>query len=283
MEEKKVKKISLTTYCLFLAILAIGIMGYFLYKLNSDKENTNTKVAELNGQIEELKNTIKDMNSKTQNTTSSEINTTNNVEQSSTNTSKAGETTTNVNSNEIGKDIKEKIADSKGNEIYKKAIFSKTFLALLIENRNIGDNQFSDEQILKLLVEIDKEKEKSNTFTDSSNSTGFFVTAKIDDVQKLSQKYFGKKLNTDNLKGKDGDKIVVEVSAGFGIITDKFVSAYKMDNGDYFLTFEQIDETSSGSITYGLFVQYEEPTDSIIYKGFTSDIVSYVSKFNSQK
>lgn len=264
MEEKKTKKTGLLIFFLILAIIAIGVMGYFIYKLNSDKENANSKIVELNSKISELQTTLDNSSTIAKNTT----------------TNNANQSVINSNTDEIGKEIKEKLADSKGNELYKKAIFSKSFLSLLIENKDFKNYKFSDEEILKLLVEIDKEKDKGGIFVDSSNSNGFYVSAKIDDVQKLAQKYFDKKLDADKLKGKDGDKVLVEVPSGFGIIVDKFVAAYKMDNGDYFLTFEQIDKGTSGSLTYGLFIKYDEKTNSIIYKGFTNDIIAYVSAYN---
>ena len=275
MEEKKATKISLSTFFLIIAIIAIGVMGFFIYKLNSDKENANSKITELNSKINNLQSTIDNLNTIEKNTTSITTNTeNNNSKQSSVNT----------NTNEIGKEIVEKLADTKGNEIYKKALFSKPFLSLLIENKDtLKDIKFSDEEIAKLLVEIDKEKEKSNIFVDASNSTGFYVSAKLDDVQNLSQKYFGQKLNTEKLNVQNNNIVTIEVPSGFGIIDDKFVACYKMDNGDYFLTLEQIDKESTGSLTYGLFIKYDENTDSITYKGFTSDIISYVSKYNSNK
>ena len=37
MEDKKVTKISLSTFLLIIAIIIIAIMGFFIYKLNSEK------------------------------------------------------------------------------------------------------------------------------------------------------------------------------------------------------------------------------------------------------
>lgn len=271
VEEKKVTKISLSTFFLILAIIAICVMGYFIYKLNDDKENANSKITELNNKISSSQSTIDNLNTTEKNTTSITTNTNN----------KTNESVINDN-NLIGTEIKEKLSDTKGNDLYKKAIFSKPFLSLLIENKDSLKVEFSDEEIMKLLVEIDKEKDKSGLFTDTSNSNGFYVSANIDDVQKLAQKYFGRTLNIDQLKGKNGNQVVVEVPSGFGIIVDKFVAGYEMNNGDYFLTLEQIDEESSGNLTYGLFIKYDDTTGSITYKGFTSDIITYVSKYNSK-
>ena len=51
MEEKKVIKISLSTFFLILAIVAICFMGYFIYKLNSERMSTSKQVSELNRKI----------------------------------------------------------------------------------------------------------------------------------------------------------------------------------------------------------------------------------------
>ena len=58
MEEKKVTKISLSTFFLILAIIAICVMGYFIYKLNDDKTKATEKVSELNNQVAKLENSM---------------------------------------------------------------------------------------------------------------------------------------------------------------------------------------------------------------------------------
>lgn len=55
MEEKNVTKISLSTFSLILAIIAIVIMGIFLYKLNYEKTTEIQKSAELQAQVNSLK------------------------------------------------------------------------------------------------------------------------------------------------------------------------------------------------------------------------------------
>ena len=57
MEEKKIK-ISLSTIFLIISILVIGVMGFFIYKLNNDNKNANIKLENLNSQVEQLKNEI---------------------------------------------------------------------------------------------------------------------------------------------------------------------------------------------------------------------------------
>ena len=54
MEEKKEIKISLSTILLFLAIIAIIVMGYFIYKLNNDKKIEIQKSTNLQSQIDSL-------------------------------------------------------------------------------------------------------------------------------------------------------------------------------------------------------------------------------------
>ena len=58
MEEKKTTKISLSTFFLILAIIAICVMGFFIYKLNDDKTKATEKVSELNNQVAKLENSM---------------------------------------------------------------------------------------------------------------------------------------------------------------------------------------------------------------------------------
>ena len=58
MEEKKVIKISLSTFFLILAIIAICVMGYFLYVSNSKTADMISNEKELNAKIAKLENEI---------------------------------------------------------------------------------------------------------------------------------------------------------------------------------------------------------------------------------
>lgn len=258
-------KLGIAIFIVFIIFICIVTFGIYIFNKAAvlDESETSEKADYYQTDVKNLAE---------EKTTSSNIS---NVVESSDDTN----TTTNNSTNnvELGKEIKEKLDDTKGNELYKKAIFSKNFLALLIEEKDFMEKTFSDKEIAKLLVEFDDE----GIFKDASDSNGFYVSAKIDDVQKLSKEYFGKELNTEKLDTRNDDTIIVEIPSGFGIIEDKFIAGYKLDNGDYLLTLEQVNEDSSGSLTYGLFINYDESTDSIVYKGFTNDIVSYVSAFNS--
>lgn len=94
MEEKKVTKISLSTFFLILAIIAIVVMGIFIYKLNNDKTAEIQKSTELQAQVNSLNGTVSDLqgkinsisetinsNNSTQNKTLEEANVTNSVNQ----------------------------------------------------------------------------------------------------------------------------------------------------------------------------------------------------------
>ena len=67
MEEKNVTKISLSTFFLMLAIIAIVVMGVFIYKLNNDKTVEIQKSTELQAQVNSLNGTVSDLQGKINN------------------------------------------------------------------------------------------------------------------------------------------------------------------------------------------------------------------------
>lgn len=64
MEEKNVTKISLSTFFLILAVIAIIVMGIFIYKLNNDKTAEVQKSTELQAQVNSLNGTVSDLQNK---------------------------------------------------------------------------------------------------------------------------------------------------------------------------------------------------------------------------
>lgn len=64
MEEKKVTKISLSTLFLILAIIAIIVMGFFIYKINNDKNAEIKKSTELQSQVNSLNGTVSNLQGK---------------------------------------------------------------------------------------------------------------------------------------------------------------------------------------------------------------------------
>ena len=93
MEEKKVTKISLSTFLLILSIIVIIVMAYFIYKLNNDKQLANNKVTELNKQVSGLESTVNNL----QGTISDISNTINNSTETKT------DSNSNTQANESGK------------------------------------------------------------------------------------------------------------------------------------------------------------------------------------
>lgn len=64
MEEKKVTKISLSTFFLILAIIVIVIMAIFMYKFYNEKIEANEKTAELQTQVSNLNGTVSNLQGK---------------------------------------------------------------------------------------------------------------------------------------------------------------------------------------------------------------------------
>ena len=67
MEEKRVKKISISTFFLILAIIVIIVMGVFIYKLNNDKLIEIQKATELQSKVNSLNGTVSDLQGKIDN------------------------------------------------------------------------------------------------------------------------------------------------------------------------------------------------------------------------
>ena len=79
MEEDKSKKISLSTFFLILSIIAIIVMGIFMYKLNNDKTAEIKKSTELQSQVNSLSTALNDLQGKI-NSISQTINSNNSTE-----------------------------------------------------------------------------------------------------------------------------------------------------------------------------------------------------------
>ena len=92
MEEKNVTKISLSTFFLILAIIAIIVMGIFIYKLNNDKTAEIQKSTELQSQVNSLNETVNDLQGKINNI-SETINNNNNSSETINNNNSSNENT----------------------------------------------------------------------------------------------------------------------------------------------------------------------------------------------
>ena len=79
MEEKKVTKISLSTFFLILSIIVIVVMAIFMYKFYNEKIEANKKSAELQSQLNNLNEIVNDLQGKINNV-SDTINSNNSTE-----------------------------------------------------------------------------------------------------------------------------------------------------------------------------------------------------------
>ena len=84
MEEKKVTKISLSTFFLILAVIVIFIMGYFIYKFYNEKATESKKSIELQAQVNSLNGTVGELQGKIDNI-SSTINSNSKIENTTSN------------------------------------------------------------------------------------------------------------------------------------------------------------------------------------------------------
>lgn len=96
MEEKKVTKISLSTFFLILAIIAIIVMGIFIYKLNNDKTVEIQKSTELQAKVNSLNGTVSELQEKI-----NKVSETVNAETSAQANSSNASTTNNSNKNDV--------------------------------------------------------------------------------------------------------------------------------------------------------------------------------------
>ena len=62
MNEKKDITISLSTFFLIIAILIIGIMGVFIYNLDNEQKQANSKIEELNAEINNTQENVNNIN-----------------------------------------------------------------------------------------------------------------------------------------------------------------------------------------------------------------------------
>lgn len=87
MNEKKSVKISLSTFFLILALIAIITMGIFMYKIYNEKKEANVKSSELQEQVNNLNETVSDLQRKID-TNSNNTNSRNTITSNTTSTNK---------------------------------------------------------------------------------------------------------------------------------------------------------------------------------------------------
>ena len=146
MEEKNAIKISLSTFFLILAIIAIVVMGIFIYKLNNDKIKEIQKSNELQLQVNNLNGIVSDLQER-MNTISETINSNTNAVETSINNSNNVAIIENIL--EEGTYVAEKQIDpSDGEGIYKVKIEKNKFSIDLFYNGGYNGTYVIKDNIL---------------------------------------------------------------------------------------------------------------------------------------
>lgn len=180
MEEKKVTKISLSTFFLILSLIVIVVMGMYIYKLSNDKSIEVKKSSELQSKVNSLNENINDLQGKI-NTISETI-----------------DTNTNINDN---KSLEEANVT---NTVNKKGLVGKT-------TYEIGSTATDHIEGFDVIVEdskvyfklTDKEKIKSYSITDSTinreENKKEEITGLNGKVKKVYYYQVGQAVNADSL------------------------------------------------------------------------------------
>ena len=119
MNEKNITKINLSTIFLIFAIIAIIVMGIFIYKLNNDKTAEIKKSTELQAQVDNLSETVNDLQEKT-----NSISENKNSNTSKDNTTLSNETTNTNNSSLTNEVSNSKTSDSNYTDITLNGIYA---------------------------------------------------------------------------------------------------------------------------------------------------------------
>ena len=88
MEEKKQMNVSMSGFFLAIAIIVIAVMGYFIYKISTEKEEKEKQIASLNKEISGLQSSSRELQGKIDNIANT-INTTKETKSTTINNEKA--------------------------------------------------------------------------------------------------------------------------------------------------------------------------------------------------
>ncbi len=245
MEDKKTTKISLSTFFLILAIIAIILMGVYIYKLNNDKTAEIQKSTELKAQVNNLNGTVSQLQGKLDSISNTLV----------SNTS----TTSNNSSKEL--------TETEKQELFNKAIKEQTVLIDdMVLTKDFTQKSFTDKEIILLLPDSSEGK----IFSSYNDNSGFYSKASISDVEKSAKKLFGKTINVKSAENNDSikiinDNVVVEVRSGVGVLNAELVSIDTISANEYAIKFK-FSSGSGTTETYKLKVNYSN--GNVIYKSF---------------
>lgn len=228
MEKNKSTKI--LGILLAIAVVVIGVMSFFIYKLSTEKAEEKEKVANSNNQVANLEGTVGELQGK--------IDAIANIINSNN---------TNDNSN-----TQIMLSSKQQEELFEKITKNKVVLQEMVLSKDFSKKEFSDNEILKILPVLDTD----NNFSILNTQEGDKAQITVENVQKLAQKFFGKNLDVNNLNGKSQDGMIsVEVASGYGIVNYELVSIETKNDNNYCITFKYIEDNKEE--TYKLTIRYE--------------------------
>lgn len=242
MEDKKTTKISLSTFFLVLAIIAIIIMGVYIYELNNDKTAEIQKSTELQAQVNNLNETVSQLQGKL-------------------------DSISNTLASNTSNNSSKELTEAEKQELFNKAIKEQTVLIDdMILIKDFTQKGFTDEEIILLLPDSSEGK----IFSSYDENSGFYSKASISDVEKSAKKLFDKTINVKSIENNDSikiinDTVVIEVRTGVGVLNAELVSIDTIDANEYTIKFK-FGSGSEITETYKLTVNYSN--GNVIYKSF---------------
>ncbi len=234
-QAKKSYSVGLPTFLLFIALIAIGVMGYFLFNISKEKDNAVSEANNLKSQIDDMNNTIYDMQtqldsySKTfsSKASSSLENTSNDRESSSTQTEyeEIDEKLDNIDGLFIT-DIEE------NNDKYtlKGVIYSQYTLTKNELNEAISDGELklndtnytlkkdeSNEENQYLLIDPNSENNDALYAIRKNDSNNYYIIAlaQISDVWKLTDSYRQITIDKNTKVESDYSGVIISASEEF--------------------------------------------------------------------
>lgn len=245
MEEKKVKKISLSTFFLIISLIVIIVMGIFMYKFYIEKIEETKKSSELQTQVNSLNEAVSDWQRKID-SISNTINS----------------NTSDKNENQI-----KELSDLEKQELFNKAIKEQMVLIDdMILTKDFSQKNFTDKEIVLILPDSSEGK----IFSSYDDDSGFYSKASIADVEKSAKKLFDKTINVKSTQNNNSiriinEDVILEVRSGVGILNAELLSIDSVSVNEYIITFK-FTSGSETTETYKLTVNYDQ--EKVVYKSF---------------
>ena len=170
-----------------------------------------------------------------------------------------------INNSEQTKDYSEEIQNIFNTEKYKLALYS---LSNGLNYRNETLTYFNSDEVITILYHIDK---TPSFKTVEELTQGCQVYISVEQLQKLSKKYFNKEIDLENLESSDfvkEDHLYHYCPTGYGMINIKFNNVNKLNNNDYEISYD-FDGIDYGVMTYILTINYNN--GDIIFKSLRKE------------